>query len=91
MPLTSKNERYKTISYGVKSLVKVEKSIEDKLIRQAKRYNKIYLGQMLHVDTKIFANYATSKFKVRITLFSFPIRLWVGRFGKCLIDTMVIT
>ena len=31
MPLTSKNERYKTIRYGFKRQVKVEKSIEDKL------------------------------------------------------------
>ena len=52
MPLTSKNERYKTICYSIKRLVKVEKSIEDKLRRQAKRYNKTYPGEMLHVDTK---------------------------------------
>ncbi|MCO6547531.1 MAG: hypothetical protein J6583_07120 [Gilliamella sp.] len=31
VPLTSKNERYKTIRYGFKRQVKVEKSIEDKL------------------------------------------------------------
>ncbi|WP_176701053.1 hypothetical protein [Gilliamella sp. Bif1-4] len=37
---------------GIKCLVKVEKSIEDKLRRQAKRCNKTYLGEMLHVDTK---------------------------------------
>ncbi|WP_255306991.1 hypothetical protein [Gilliamella sp. Bif1-4] len=42
MPLISKNERYKTICYGIKRLVKVEKSIEDKLRRQAKRDNKTY-------------------------------------------------
>ncbi|WP_218057564.1 hypothetical protein [Gilliamella sp. Bif1-4] len=29
VPLTSKNEHYKTIRYGIKRLVKVEKSIED--------------------------------------------------------------
>ncbi|MCO6549000.1 MAG: hypothetical protein J6583_14695 [Gilliamella sp.] len=50
--LNSKNERYKTISYGIKRLVKVEKSIEDKLRRQAKRYDKTYPGEMPHVDTK---------------------------------------
>ncbi|NUF49621.1 MULTISPECIES: integrase core domain-containing protein [unclassified Gilliamella] len=33
VPLTSKNERYKTLFYGIKHLVKVEKSIEDKLRR----------------------------------------------------------
>jgi predicted DNA-binding protein (UPF0251 family) len=52
VPLTSKNVRYKTIRYGIKRLVKVEKSIEDKLRRQAKRNNKTYPGEMLHVDTK---------------------------------------
>jgi hypothetical protein len=50
--LTSKNECYKTISYGIKRLVKVENSIEDKLRRQAKGDNKTYPGEMLHVNTK---------------------------------------
>ncbi|WP_244178534.1 integrase core domain-containing protein [Gilliamella bombi] len=44
VPLTGKNERYKTIRYGIKRLVKVEKLIEDKLRRQAKPYNKTYPG-----------------------------------------------
>ena len=52
VPLTSKNKRYKTISYRIKRVVKVEKTIEDKLRRQAKRYNKTYPGEMLHVNTK---------------------------------------
>ncbi len=51
-PMASKNERYKTIQYGIKRLVKIEKTIEDKLKKQAKRYNKNYPGEMLHVDTK---------------------------------------
>jgi hypothetical protein len=51
VPLTSKNERYKTISYGIKRLVRVDKSIEDKLRRQAKRYQNLS-GEMLHFDTK---------------------------------------
>ena len=51
VPLTSKNECYKTICYGIKRLVKVEKSIEDKLRRQAKCYNKTYPREILHVDT----------------------------------------
>lgn len=33
-------------------MVKVEKSIEDRLRRQAQRYNKSYPGEMVHVDTK---------------------------------------
>jgi len=52
VPQLSKNERFKTIRYGIKRLVKVEKVIENKLKRQARRYNKSYPGEMLHVDTK---------------------------------------
>lgn len=51
-PKLSTNERYKTIKYGIKRLVKVEKSIEERLKRQARRYNKNYPGEMFHVDTK---------------------------------------
>ncbi|MCO6544461.1 MAG: hypothetical protein J6583_09640 [Gilliamella sp.] len=35
VPLTCKGKRYKTIGYGIKHLVKVKKSIEDKLRQQA--------------------------------------------------------
>lgn len=52
VPMASANERYKTIKYGIKRLAKIEKTLEDKLRRQAKRYNKSYPGEMLHVDTK---------------------------------------
>jgi uncharacterized protein (DUF927 family) len=52
VPLTSKNTCDKTIRYGIKSLVKVEQSIEDKLRQQTKRYNQIYPGEMLPIDTK---------------------------------------
>ena len=51
-PQASTNERFKTIQYGLKRLVKVEKAIEERLKQQAKRYNKSYPGEMLHVDTK---------------------------------------
>lgn len=51
-PQLSKNERYKTIKYGIKRLVKVEKKIEARLKREANRYNKKYPGEMVHVDTK---------------------------------------
>jgi len=51
-PQISTNERYRTIEYGIKRLAKVEKAIEDKLRQQAKRYNKSYPGEMMHVDTK---------------------------------------
>lgn len=52
VPLASKNERYRTIKYGIKRLTKVEKAIEERLKKQAKRYNKNYPGEMVHVDTK---------------------------------------
>ena len=51
-PQLSKNERFKTIKYGIKRLVKVEKEIEERLKKRAKRYNKSYPGEMVHVDTK---------------------------------------
>lgn len=51
-PQTSTNNRFKQAKYGIKRLAKVEKSIQDKLKRQAKRYNKSYFGEMVHVDAK---------------------------------------
>jgi len=33
-------------------LFKAEKAIEEKLKKQAKHYNKSYLGEMVHFDTK---------------------------------------
>lgn len=52
VPRDSTNARFKQIKYGIKRLAKVEASIQEKLKRQAKRYNKSYPGEMLHVDTK---------------------------------------
>lgn len=49
---TSTNNRFKQAKYGIKRLAKVEKSIQDKLKQQAKRYNKSYPGEIVHVDTK---------------------------------------
>ena len=51
-PQTSTNNRFKQAKYGIKRLSKVEQSIQDKLKKQAKRYNKSYPGEMVHVDTK---------------------------------------
>jgi len=48
----STNKRFRCLKYGVKRLAKIEKEIEEKLKRQAKRYNKDYPGQMIHGDTK---------------------------------------
>jgi transposase InsO family protein len=49
---TSENKRFRCLSYGLKRLSKIEKSIEEKLKKQAKRYNKQYPGEMMHFDTK---------------------------------------
>jgi len=46
------NKKFRCLEYGLKRLSKVEKEIEEKLKRQAKRYNKEYPGEMLHGDTK---------------------------------------
>jgi transposase InsO family protein len=46
------NKKYQCLAYGIKRLAKVEREIEEKLKKQAKRYNKSYPGEMLHFDTK---------------------------------------
>jgi transposase InsO family protein len=48
----STNKRFRTISYGLRRLAKIEKIIEERLKNQARRYNKDYPGQMIHVDSK---------------------------------------
>ena len=47
---SSTNIRYKVVGYGLKRLAKIEKKHEDKLRKQARRYNKNYPGEMVHVD-----------------------------------------
>ena len=49
---SSVNNRFKQAFYGIKRLAKVELKIQQKLKKQAKRYNKSYPGEMVHVDTK---------------------------------------
>ena len=49
---TSTNKRFRCLEYGIKRLSKIEKLIEERLKKQAKRYNKQYPGEMVHVDTK---------------------------------------
>ncbi|SDY98778.1 hypothetical protein, partial [Nitrosomonas sp. Nm33] len=44
VPRDSTNQRFKTIQYGLKRLAKVEQSIQERLKREAKRYNKSYPG-----------------------------------------------
>jgi transposase InsO family protein len=48
----SVNARFRCLKYGMKRLAKIEKAVEEKLKRQAKRYQKDYPGQMLHGDTR---------------------------------------
>jgi len=47
---SSTNIRYQTTNYGLKRLARIEHRIEEKLKRQAQRYNKKYPGEMIHVD-----------------------------------------
>ena len=47
-PQTSTNNRFKQAKYGMKRLAKIERSIQEKLKKQAKRYNKSYPGEMVH-------------------------------------------
>lgn len=49
---TSENKRFRCPAYGLKRLSKIEKAIEEKQKKQAKRYNKQYPGEMVHFDTK---------------------------------------
>jgi transposase InsO family protein len=44
------NKRYRTLEYGLKRLAKIEDSIQKRLKAEAKRYNKSYPGEMVHVD-----------------------------------------
>ena len=52
MPQNSTNNRFKQAYYGMRRLAKVERAIQEKLKKQAKRYNKSYPGEMVHVNTK---------------------------------------
>jgi len=40
------------LQYGLKRLAKVEQTIQERLKREAKRYNKSYPGELVHFDTK---------------------------------------
>jgi transposase InsO family protein len=48
----STNRRFRCLQYGIKRLAKVERRLEEKLKKQAKRYEKNYPGEMIHGDTK---------------------------------------
>lgn len=53
---SSKNLRYRTIEYGLKTLVRIEKKIAKKLAKRAlrlNRYVKKYPGEMVHTDSSV--------------------------------------
>ena len=52
IPRNSANHRWRCLPYGIRRLAKIEASIEAKQKAKARRYNKAYPGEMLHVDTK---------------------------------------
>lgn len=50
----STNQRYRTLEYGLKKLMKTEQHLKKKAERLAiKRYEKSYPGEMVHADTKM--------------------------------------
>jgi len=49
---SSANQRYRSLEYGLRRLDKIQKRIEDKLRKQAIRYEKSYPGELVHLDTK---------------------------------------
>ena len=50
----STNERYRTIEYGLKRLMKTERRLTKRAERLAiRRYEKSYPGEMVHADTKL--------------------------------------
>lgn len=51
-PRSSANLRFRCLQYGIRRLAKIEGQLEEKLKKRAKRYNKSYPGEMLHLDTK---------------------------------------
>lgn len=51
-PRDSTNKRFQCVQYGLKRLARVEQSIQERLKREARRYNKAYPGELVHFDTK---------------------------------------
>jgi len=51
-PRRSVNKRFLQSKYGIKRLAKIDAAIERRKKAQARRYNKTYPGEMIHVDTK---------------------------------------
>lgn len=54
--ISSKNLRYRTLEYGLKTLVRTERKVAKKLGRRARRlnrYEKEYPGEMVHTDSSL--------------------------------------
>lgn len=52
--MTSTNERYRTLEYGLKKLMKTEERLQKRANFLAiKLYEKSYPGEMVHADTKL--------------------------------------
>jgi transposase InsO family protein len=51
-PRKSTNKRFLAVKFGIKRLAKVERSLELKKKREARRYNKSYPGELMHFDCK---------------------------------------
>lgn len=51
-PRKSTNNRFRSLKYGLKRLAKIERTLEEKRKKEARRYNKSYPGEMVHFDTK---------------------------------------
>jgi transposase InsO family protein len=49
---SSTNKRYRVLQYGLKRLAKIQARIENRLRKQAIRYEKSYPGELVHLDTK---------------------------------------
>lgn len=48
----STNKRFRCLEYSLKRLAKVERELEERLKKQARRHTKAYSGEMVHFDTK---------------------------------------
>lgn len=51
-PPDSTNNRFRALKYGLKRLAKVEKALQVRLKAQARRYNKVYPGELMHFYTR---------------------------------------
>jgi len=51
-PRPSVNKRFRCLEFGCKRLARIEKKLEEKLKKRARRYEKKYPGELIHFDTK---------------------------------------